>query len=1044
MLISFVSLLLLLTPPPSHMTAPEGFQTATLATEPVIQDPVAFWIDPDGRLLIAETERTEHGTMDNRSSPFWLDDDLQAQTVEDRLAYYKKWEAERETGMAFYREKPDRVRRSIDSDGDGVYDEFTIFAGPFNDVLDGIGSGVMTVDGEVWYTNIPNLWRLVDADGDGVAEKREPMHTGFGVRTCLYGHDMHGLVRGPDGRVYWSIGDRGYHVKTADGRVLSDPRAGAVFRCETDGSNLELYHTGLRNPQEIAFNAVGDLFAGDNNSDAGDKARIVFVAQDGETGWAMDYQTVEEANQRGPWNQEATWQKLSDANRALRPAWTLPPVGHVGAGPSGFAYYPGLGLPEKYNDHLFMCDFTGSRPHSSVWSFQAVPSGAGYEIRNVEKFLENSLSTDVMFDWDGRVLVSEWGSGWGATEKGFLHAAWHPERAADQRIAAAKALAIEGLSQRSAFEVADLLSHPDMRIRMRAQFELAKRGDVSAFTDVATYSFNRLAQLHAIWGLGQIARRQESEKKRNAALSPLVGFLEDPDPEIRAQSAKVLGDSEPYAPAADPLIELLGDDSPRVRYHAARTLGMMQHQEAIPFLVGVVMEDENTDPFLRHAVATALWRIGDEEALAELAAHPMPAVRLAAVLALRRSNDPSLERLVFDEDLGIALEAARAVHDKPIPEAMPALASLAKKYGEVSESVDGSDPRITPLLRRVISANQKLGGPAQLTAIAAIASNNQLPMVVRIEALEAMRDFESPLPRDRVLGWWRPVENAPRDREMISGVFSRTLPSLANDEEPEIRSIAIEVAGAYDVGLDPEVLFATAIDESSMESDRVACIGQLPGEDQARLKEAIATVMQSNAPAVRTAARQRLMRFDADAGETAFLEAINAEDLRERQAAVLALGSLDTDTSQAAIEILVQKLRSGSLDRGMQIDVVESAAIEDWWEQGDLGAWNAALYGGDPGLGQRLVRYHSGATCLRCHQIEGLGGTAGPALDGVAARLDREEILGSLITPQAIVVEEYGDASAMPNMRDMLTPREIRDVVAYLSTLQDDSAAEGH
>ena len=60
------------------MNAPEGFKTATLATEPLIQDPVAFWIDPDGRLLIAETERTNHGTMDNRSSPFWLEDDLQA------------------------------------------------------------------------------------------------------------------------------------------------------------------------------------------------------------------------------------------------------------------------------------------------------------------------------------------------------------------------------------------------------------------------------------------------------------------------------------------------------------------------------------------------------------------------------------------------------------------------------------------------------------------------------------------------------------------------------------------------------------------------------------------------------------------------------------------------------------------------------------------------------------------------------------------------------------------------------------------------------
>ena len=124
--------LLLGTPPPSHMTAPEGFPNRDpWQLKPMIQDPVAFWMYPDGRLLVAESERTNHGTMDNRSSPFWLEDDLQAQTVQDRLAYYKKWEEKREGGMAYYREKPDRVRRSVDTDGDGVYDQFTIFAGPF-------------------------------------------------------------------------------------------------------------------------------------------------------------------------------------------------------------------------------------------------------------------------------------------------------------------------------------------------------------------------------------------------------------------------------------------------------------------------------------------------------------------------------------------------------------------------------------------------------------------------------------------------------------------------------------------------------------------------------------------------------------------------------------------------------------------------------------------------------------------------------------------------------------------------------------------------
>ena len=49
---------------------------------------------------------------------------------------------------------------------------------------------------------------------------------------------MHGLALGPDGRVYFSIGDRGYNVLTPEGSRLVRPETGAVFRCERDGSGL--------------------------------------------------------------------------------------------------------------------------------------------------------------------------------------------------------------------------------------------------------------------------------------------------------------------------------------------------------------------------------------------------------------------------------------------------------------------------------------------------------------------------------------------------------------------------------------------------------------------------------------------------------------------------------------------------------------------------------------------------------------------------------------------------------------------------------------
>ena len=67
--------------PESSAKVPAGFRASVVATEPLIQDAVAFTVDPDGRVLVAETERTNHGAMDNRSSPWHLEDDLQALTV---------------------------------------------------------------------------------------------------------------------------------------------------------------------------------------------------------------------------------------------------------------------------------------------------------------------------------------------------------------------------------------------------------------------------------------------------------------------------------------------------------------------------------------------------------------------------------------------------------------------------------------------------------------------------------------------------------------------------------------------------------------------------------------------------------------------------------------------------------------------------------------------------------------------------------------------------------------------------------------------------
>ena len=131
-------------------------------------------------------------------------------------------------------------------------------------------------------------------------------------------HDLHGLAWGPDGKLYFSIGDRGFHVETKEGTVLHGPRTGGIFRCNPDGTNLEVIARGLRNPQEIAFDQFGNLFAVDNNCDKGDHSRLVYVVEGGDSGWNMAYQSLPEPYLTGPWHAEQIWHLPPSE---LQPAW---------------------------------------------------------------------------------------------------------------------------------------------------------------------------------------------------------------------------------------------------------------------------------------------------------------------------------------------------------------------------------------------------------------------------------------------------------------------------------------------------------------------------------------------------------------------------------------------------------------------------------------------------------------------------------------------------------------------------------------------------
>src|SRR5262249_26570223 len=236
----------------------------------------------------------------------------------------------------------------------------------FNTALDGIASGVLARKDRVWLTNIPELWLLEGTDAQGRAKSRQSLSHGYGVHFNFAGHDLHGLVFGPDGKLYFSMGDRGATVSTKEGKTLAYPDEGTVFRCNADGTELEVIYRGLRNPQELAFDNYGNLFTGDNDFDHGDEERLVYVVEGGDSGWRLGYQHTLIGYEYVPWKSEEIWMahqsRLADYNgqrmpsrtpdTGRRPAAYLPPISNIDSGPAGLAFYPGTGLPGKYNDHF--------------------------------------------------------------------------------------------------------------------------------------------------------------------------------------------------------------------------------------------------------------------------------------------------------------------------------------------------------------------------------------------------------------------------------------------------------------------------------------------------------------------------------------------------------------------------------------------------------------------------------------------------------------------------------------------------------------------
>ena len=978
----------------AHFHVPEGLKVELFAAEPLLANPVCLRTDYSGNVYVVEGFRRAGGIVDIRNHRDWVEEDLASQTVADRIALLR-----RKYGPNIFklRSETDCVQLLQDTHGTGKADKSTVFADGFNAIEDGIAASVLPGSHGVYLADIPSLYLLRDTTGKGVADERKVLATGFGVHISYRGHDMHGLRMGPDGRVYFSIGDRSANaVSLIDGSKVVNIDSGAVFRCDPDGSHLELFASGLRNPQQLVFDEYGNLFTGDNNPDYGDPARWVYVVQGGDSGWRIGYQLNSTPVLGGQWMSEELWQ----VQPKLNAAYIVPPVAHLGSGPSGVACYPGTGLSDHWKEHLFMCDFRGSAQSSSIHAFRMKAMGAGFELVDHESFMSGCLVTDLDFTMNGGAYVSDWVQGWSGAGKGRIYRVFDPVAAKSPIVSQTKALLAEGMTSRRAGDLVALLAHPDMRVRQEAQFELVSRGpdSIPILSRIAATAANRFARIHVIWGLGQLGRKTPS------ALSPVVALLADSDDEIRAQAAKVLGD-DVVPQASDKLLKLLTDTSPRVRFFAAQALGHLKVSGAIEPLLAMLNENADRDGWLRHAGVMGLIGSGNPDALLAHVTDPSASVRMGVLLALRRLHRPEVARFLHDAEPRLVLEAARAIYDVPIPESMPALASLAADTSEAE-----------PVFARAVGANFYLGTADSAKTLAGVAKNQGAVTTWRVAALKALGQWEAPPPLDIFLHAYRPLPTRPlaEARDAIAPVLT----TLLDSAPVEVQVAAIGLIEKLKIE-DPGVLNALATGGKLPTSVRQQALEVMTRRKDPGLASVVEVALaDTNIPLRCTAIRCLASLPDANSRLAAFAE---KGSIPERQAAFDALGELQGAQTDQLLATWMNKMLASQVPPELHQNIVDAVSNRSdaslaslltqyensFFKADKLAPYRDALLGGDAASGRKIFRERVDVSCVRCHAVGRDGGIVGPRLDGIGDRQGREYLLESIVFPNARIAPGF-------------------------------------
>ena len=562
------------------LKVPEGFTIERAVDPGMISYPMFASFDGEGRLFVFESDG---------SSP---------------------------TNQSMLKEPPYHVRLLEDTDGDGKFDKSKIFADSLS-----FPKGGVFYNGSLYVTSSPDLLRLTDTNGDGVADKREVVLTGWVLNSN--GALLGGPFLGPDGWLYMTDARRGFDITTKEGVNLKGNTA-RIWRCRPDGSGLEsMAGGGFDNSIELAF------------------------MPSGETVGTMTYFIEPQAGLRDAimhWVEGGTYPKnnpVIEKDKFILTGDLMPVMNKMArVAPSGIMRYRGNTMGKEYQGSLFSAEFNTGR----IMRHKVIADGATYKTAD-EPFVTSNVQdmhlTDVLEDADGSMLIVNTG-GWFILGCPLSRVAKLDVPGGIYRIRKTGAAKVNDpwgtqLNLKSMAVPALVAATKDPRIAVRDHaIELLISKAEAAVLPIKNSLLKSASEEMRAAGIFALSRIGTP----NAMIGVRSGLI-DPSAVVRTSAARALGLAKDKL-SVDKLMELVQKDRFAVRRQAATALGQIGDKRAVSALLKA--SAINNDRFEEHALIYALIKLNDAGLLQAALNNPSANVKRTALIALDQIGGTALNK----------------------------------------------------------------------------------------------------------------------------------------------------------------------------------------------------------------------------------------------------------------------------------------------------------------------------------------------------------------------------------------------------------------